>query len=194
MSRRKSRHEKGIARVMVPVRGFALSPPRDLVECLQVSSMDVKTIADEILKESERTDQRPSPTEEMGEFTAAWLSTGASIATDAWRAKTRMLDPATGEPKEEMKRVYRYISSIFEDLKHVGVEITDPTGRAYDVGMAVKVISSEPTEGLQSEAIVQTIKPSIRWKGRLIQMAEVIVGTPMKSDAPKEGDGEQNND
>lgn len=102
----------------------------------------------------------------------------ATIATNAWRAKTKMVDPDTGEAKEEMKRVYRHIEAIVESLKQIGVEIIDPVGRVYDSGMALKVVTFEPTPGLSSEEIKETIKPSVAWQGRLIQIGEVIVGTP----------------
>ena len=91
-----------------------------------------------------------------------------------------MLDQGSGEVKEEMKRVYRHIEAIFETLKGLGAEILDPCGRNYDSGMALKVISFEPTPGVSKEEIKETIKPSVMWQGRLIQMGEVIVGTPSK--------------
>ena len=102
----------------------------------------------------------------------------ANIATNAWRAKAKMVDPDTGETKEEMKRVYRHIEAIFESLSQIGVETIDPVGRAYDTGMALKVVTFEPTPGLSNEEITETIKPSVAWQGRLIQIGEVIVGTP----------------
>lgn len=102
----------------------------------------------------------------------------STIATNTWRAKTRMIDQDTGEIKEEMKRVYRHIEAIVESLKQIGVEIIDPVGRVYDSGMALKVVTFEPTPGLSTEEIKETIKPSVAWQGRLIQIGEVIVGTP----------------
>lgn len=105
----------------------------------------------------------------------------AVIATNAWRAQTKMVDPDTGEAKEEMKRVYRHIEAIIESLKQIGFETIDPVGRAYDSGMALKVVSFEPTLGLSHEEIKETIKPSVAWQGRLIQVGEVIVGTPQIS-------------
>jgi hypothetical protein len=47
--------------------------------------------------------------------------------------------------------------------------------------MALNVVSFEPTSGLTSEEIKETIKPSVALHGRLIQMGEVIVGTPEKA-------------
>ena len=100
------------------------------------------------------------------------------IATNAWRAKNKMVDSDTGEAKEEMKSVYRHIEAIYESLRKLGVETIDPVGHAYDSGMALKVVSFEPTPGLSNEEIKETIKPSVAWQGRLIQIGEVIVGTP----------------
>lgn len=102
----------------------------------------------------------------------------ATIATNAWRAKGKMIVSDTGETKEEMKRVYRHIEAIIEALTQIGVMTIDPVGRAYDSGMALTVVSFEPTPGLSSEEIMETIKPSVAWQGRLIQIGEVIVGTP----------------
>ncbi len=115
------------------------------------------------------------------------------IATNAWRAKIKMVDSDTGEPKEDMRRVYRHIEAVFESLKGIGIETIDPTGRAYDSGMALKVISFEQTPGVSKEEIKETIKPSVTWQGRLIQMGEVIVGTPQNETDSERKTDEQNN-
>lgn len=115
------------------------------------------------------------------------------IATNAWRAKIKMVDSDTGEAKEDMRRVYRHIEAVFESLKGIGIETIDPTGRAYDSGMALKVISFEQTPGLSKEEIKETIKPSVTWQGRLIQMGEVIVGTPQNVTDSERKTDEQNN-
>ena len=119
-----------------------------------------------------------SSPQKMEVVSSSFVKTFASIATNVWRAKTKMVDSETGETKEEMKRVYRHIEAIIEALKQVGVETIDPEGRVYDSGMALKVVSFESTPGLSNEEIKETIKPSVAWQGRLIQIGEVIVGTP----------------
>lgn len=106
------------------------------------------------------------------------LKAFANIATNAWRIKIKMVDSDTGEAKEDMKRFYRHIEAIFESLGQIGVETIDPIRGVYDSGMALKVLSFEPTPGLSHEEIKETIKPSVIWQGRLIQIGEVIVGTP----------------
>lgn len=120
-------------------------------------------------------------------------STLALIATNAWRAKVRIIDPETGQPKEDLRRIYRHIEGIFNAFDELGMKIIDPTGRAYDSGMALKAISFEQTHGLAREEIKETIKPSVTWNDRLIQMGEVIVGTPEQKTFDKETANEQNN-
>ena len=117
----------------------------------------------------------------------------AKIATNAWRLKSKMVDPETGETRDEMKRVYRYLEAICESLGDIGVETIDETGRAYDSGMALKVISFEETAGLSREEIKETVKPTVRRQGRRVQMGEIIVGTPGSGSSDKWGAYEQNN-
>lgn len=102
-----------------------------------------------------------------------------SIATNAWRAKNKMVDEETDEPKDEMHRVFRHIEGIFNAFEGLDLKVIDPKGRPYDTGMALKAISFEQTAGLSQEEITETIKPTILWRGLLLQTGEVIVGTPI---------------
>lgn len=102
----------------------------------------------------------------------------STIATNAWRARHRMMRAQNGDAKEDTKRVIRHIEAVFDALNQIGVEVRDMEGRPYDSGMALKVVSFEPTPGLSKEEVSETIKPTITWQGKLIQMGEVIVGTP----------------
>ena len=92
------------------------------------------------------------------------------------------MDADTGEPREGMKLIHRDISAIRDALQEFGVETNDPAGGTYDSGLALKVVSFEPTPGASKEVIKETIKPSVRRQGRLIQMGEVIVGTPTSAE------------
>ena len=100
------------------------------------------------------------------------------VATNAWRAKSKMVDPNTGQVREDMARIYRHIEGIFDGMAEMGVRIDDPKDQNYDPGMALKVVTFQRTPGLSRDRIVETIKPSVFWKDNLIQMGEVIVGTP----------------
>ena len=99
------------------------------------------------------------------------------IATNAWRAKAKMLIPS-GEVRHEMKRVYRHIEGILESFQEIGLEVKDHTGDAFDYGLPLKVVTTQPTQGITRERVIETIKPTIYWHEQRIQMGEVIIATP----------------
>ena len=101
------------------------------------------------------------------------------MATNAWRLKVRMIDPDSGEPKEETRKLYRFVEGLFRALGDAGIQVIDKTGKPYDSGMPEKVISFEQTPGLQKERIMDTVRPAIRWKERHLHFGEIIVGTPV---------------
>jgi len=102
----------------------------------------------------------------------------SDIATNAWKAKTKMLDAITGEVRDEMKRVYRHIESILQALQDMEVEVKDHTGNAFDYGLPLKVVTTQPTQGITRESVSETIKPTVYWQRQIIQMGEVVIATP----------------
>jgi len=102
----------------------------------------------------------------------------ADISTSIWKAKARMIDGATGEVRDEMKRVYRNIESALETLGSLGIELKDHTGTAFDYGLALKVVTTQETPGISRETVIETLRPTIYWNKQIIQMGEVVVGIP----------------
>ena len=100
----------------------------------------------------------------------------------------RIADSGSVASEVDTNRIRRHLEATIESLGDVGVEIHDLHGRRYDPGMALKVIAFEPTLGLSYDQIIESVKPSITWNERLIQIGEVIVGTP---GTELEGTGEQ---
>jgi len=113
------------------------------------------------------------------EVPPAYLKALASIATNAWRAKTKMLDVTTGGVREDMKRVDRHIEAIYRNLAEVGIVIRDHTGDVYDEGQPMKVIASKPTPRLDKKRVSETLLPSIFWNNRLIQNGEIEITAPL---------------
>jgi hypothetical protein len=168
---------------IVPIHGVSVQAPASITLSADSLQEVVKATTDRIMRDGrKRRDHapkpEPSPAPTLAGNEEQWLKTAATIITNAWRAKIKMVDPDTNEPTEPMKRAYRHVAAIFDALKDMGVEHTDPVGRTYDSGMALKVVTFEPTPGLSKEEIKETIKPTVTWQGRLLQMGEVIVGTP----------------
>jgi hypothetical protein len=102
------------------------------------------------------------------------------LGTGLWRLRQRLLDPATGEPREEVRKAYRHFASSWDALQDAGVEVQDHTGHLYDPGHSLKVIAFQPVPELSQDTVVETIRPSIYYGGRRLQVGEVIVGTPVR--------------
>lgn len=126
-------------------------------------------------------EQGKSSTEEVRHTIPASIRGMADIATNAWKAKTK-IDGASGEVREEMKRVYRHIESVLKSLQTMGLEVKDHTGDAFDYGLPLKLITTQPTQGISRECVIETIKPTIYWQQQIIQMGEVVVATPSSTE------------
>jgi hypothetical protein len=101
-----------------------------------------------------------------------------NLATHVWRAKSRMIDAKTGQPTDDMKRVYRHVDAAVETLRQMDVTMNDWLHQSYDAGLPVKVLTFQPTPGLERDTIVEAIRPAVVWKNQLLQLGEVVVGTP----------------
>jgi hypothetical protein len=124
---------------------------------------------------------QPHQTTEQ-ESPPAILKPLVSIATNVWRAKRKMIDPATGEAREDMRAVNRHVEAISRALGDLDIEIRDHTGETYDEGQPLKVIATKPVQGLKAPRVSETLLPSIYWKKRLVQNGEVEIATPPSAD------------
>jgi hypothetical protein len=122
----------------------------------------------------------PAPAGESADARRARMRLLADIGTGLWRLRQRMVDESTGRPFEAMRKAYRHFESVWDTVTQAGVDIRDHTGEPVPEGgiYALKTVAFQPTPGLAREKVIDTIKPSIYYKKDLIQMGEVIVGTP----------------
>jgi hypothetical protein len=118
----------------------------------------------------------PAPAEAEG--LEAMGGSLAGLATQVWRARNRIIDPETGEPREEMRRIHRHIEGAFEAFSQMGLTINDWVKQPYDAGLPVKVLTFQPTPDLLRDTVLEAVRPTVTWKDQLLQMGEVIVGIP----------------
>ncbi len=112
----------------------------------------------------------------------------ADVGTGLWRLRKRMVHEKTGEPLEEMRKAYRHLESIWDALRSAEIVIKEyAPGSTYDSGFALNVLAFQPMAGLGRETIIETVKPTITYKGGRIQKGEVIVGTPETSHKTEKG-------
>ena len=100
----------------------------------------------------------------------------ADIGTVVWRLQRRV--NISGEVTEDIRRISRDLESAGDALRQGNIEIKDHTGEEYDGGMALRVIAFQATPGLSREQVIETIKPTIYFRDKIIQMGQVIVGVP----------------
>jgi hypothetical protein len=155
------------------VRSAEISPEEEITALVH-SRIDAGTSA-----------HRPQVTT-AAELAPEHLKALVSIATNTWRAKTKMVDSSTGEIREDFKRVGRHIEAICRNLSEAGIVIRDHTGDAYDEGQPMKVIASKPTPGQDKKRVSETLLPSIFWNNRLVQNGEIEIATPLVSNASTE--------
>lgn len=111
------------------------------------------------------------------------LDMAADVGTLVWRIQQRLA--ATGELPKPLQRLSRDVERTWDALTQGGIEIKDYTGGDYEGGMALRVITSQPVTGLARRQIIETLKPTIYYRDRIIQMGEVIVGVPEETGTSK---------
>jgi hypothetical protein len=109
----------------------------------------------------------------------------ATLATQIWRTKAKLVDTATGEPREEARKVYRHVEGALEALGQMGITLNDWLNQPYDPGLPVKVITFQPTTGIVRDTVVETVRPTVIWKDQLLQLGEVVVGIPPNTEKPQ---------
>lgn len=103
----------------------------------------------------------------------------AGVAVHLWRIKKRMTNE-NGEPLEEFRRNFRHVQAALDDLTNSQIEIKDFDHQIIPENgvLSIRVLAYQPTAGISSEQIIETVKPAIYYKGETIQHGEVIVGIP----------------
>src|ERR1039458_7429940 len=109
---------------------------------------------DQALADWQKIKSTPAPAP-VADTPAPALDQIAAIATNVWRAKSKLLDPPTGQPREETKRTYRHIESTLDALTQMGVVIREQLYEPYDPGLPVNVLTFQPMPGLSRDTIVE---------------------------------------
>lgn len=100
------------------------------------------------------------------------------LGTNLWRTRQQMIDPISGETPEHMRKANRHVRAMWDALHECEIEIQDHTNQPFHLGQTLNALAFEPRPGLSNETVIETVKPTIYYQKRLIQMGQVIVGTP----------------
>ncbi|MEN3608909.1 hypothetical protein AAH979_05105 [Plantactinospora sp. ZYX-F-223] len=101
----------------------------------------------------------------------------ATAVTNLWRAQ-RKLAPAGERPSPRDRQATRYLRTSTEALADAGLVVQDHDGDVFNPGRELEVLVYQENPALSTETVIETVRPSVYLHGRLIQMGQVIVGTP----------------
>ena len=105
----------------------------------------------------------------------------SSLAIEIWRLEKRFEKVKSDMVKNDnsgISSVGDQIQRIKDVFKKQEVEVCEHTGTIYNDGLSLKVLHIEEIDGLPEGKmqIIETIKPSVYLKGKVIFLGEVIVG------------------
>lgn len=119
----------------------------------------------------------------------------ARVATDLWRARRRVTGPQAAERPDRAARLAgKHLEGARDHLEAAGIEIHDHDGQPYVEGLELVVLAYEEDPAVTRPTIKETVRPTVRRAGQVIQQADVIVGVPVKSDDHEHGDHERGPD
>jgi hypothetical protein len=120
------------------------------------------------------TDSRPS--KEQVHFLG-------ELGTHLLRLRHKLVDRQTKQPVEETRRIYRHLESAWDTLAQAGVEIRDHTGEPFPENgvSSLKTLAFQPTAGIDRETVVETVRPTVYFRDKIIQIGEVVVAVPEKA-------------
>lgn len=101
----------------------------------------------------------------------------AEAATNLWRAQRKLAQDAEGTSRYT-RPAGRYLAMCRDSLKEIGLVVQDHDGDPYHPGQRLEVISFEDDPGARTERVVRTVRPSIYFQDRHIQIGQVVVGSP----------------
>ncbi|MFC5212758.1 hypothetical protein [Streptomyces coerulescens] len=99
-------------------------------------------------------------------------------AVGIWRA-LRKLDQGTGPlSAADLRQVRRQVHASRQALADDGLRIQEHDGQPFDSGQSLEVLVFQDEPELDREVVLETVRPSVYFRGERIQMGQVIVGRP----------------
>ncbi|MEU2271131.1 hypothetical protein ABZ568_32895 [Streptomyces olindensis] len=101
-----------------------------------------------------------------------------AAATGLWRAQRKLNQRAGDLSAADLRQVRRYVQAGRQALADGGLEIQEHDGEPFDPGQSLEVLAFQDEPGLTREVVLETLRPSVYYRGARIQMGQVVVGRP----------------
>jgi hypothetical protein len=99
----------------------------------------------------------------------------AGAATSLWRARRKLAQDGDGR---YTKPASRYLDLCRSALADIGLVVQDHDGDSYHPGRRLEVLAFEDDPDAEHDRVLRTVQPSIYFRGRHIQVGQVVVGSP----------------
>lgn len=105
----------------------------------------------------------------------------SSLAIEIWRLEKRfdkVKDVIQKESESNTHSILDQLQRVRDIFTKQDIEVRDHTGDNYNDGMSLKALHIEETDQLPcgEMRVLETVKPSVYFKGQIIAHGEVIVG------------------
>jgi hypothetical protein len=109
----------------------------------------------------------------------------AEAATSLWQAQRKLAQDGQAASRYA-RQARRYLGLCQEALTDVGLVVQDHDGDVFHPGRSLEILAFEDDPGSDTERVLHTVRPSLYFRDRHIQIGQVIVGRPGR--AAEEGD------
>ncbi|WP_433796971.1 hypothetical protein [Actinoplanes sp. CA-252034] len=106
----------------------------------------------------------------------------ATAATNLWRARRRLAQQA-GDDGAQARQAGRYLRMCQEALTDAGLVVRDHDGETFHSGRSLEALVFNDDENVITETVTETVRPSVFLREERIQMGQVIVGCPVKTES-----------
>ena len=167
-------------------RAFRIAPPawdEDQLTLLERAVAELEALRARDGADAGDGDEEAGPDAPGGEELDTRRLTEA--ANNLWRAQKKL--ERAEDSSKEARQAGRLLRNSRTALDEAGLVIQDHDGTVFHPGLSLEALVFQDDPSLSTETVLETVRPSIYFRDRRIQMGQVIVGRPVDQEHP-EGD------
>lgn len=168
-------------------RAFRIAPPADepLFEELDRLIAELSALAEPTGPAEPPTPARPTGPAEPATGPGPVLDEKAlaEAATTLWQAQRKLTQD---DQSRYARQARRYLGLCRDALTEVGLVVQDHDGEVFNPGRSLEILAFEDDPESDTERVLHTVRPSLYFRDRHIQIGQVIVSRPGR--AAQEGD------
>lgn len=96
------------------------------------------------------------------------------LAVEIWRTRRRF-ERLSAEAQNSARAVRDSIGRLEDLLTQHDVRFTTHDGETYDPGLVVEVLEAHGNPD-ERQIVIETVRPTVTWQGRMLCRAQVVVG------------------